>query len=142
MSTKINLESGDVYLKPQFYSKDEVIANELKTYNNYLLKWLRFDMGKKHYEIIQPTDIKEWLVIGDDASVSVDKDKMSSWVEDFCLKYKTVGKTRSFKSHTGEILQVSGGDYGWQIDYSQTVDQIYNAITAESKEAGCHCLFK
>ena len=53
----------------------------------------------------------------------------------FCLKYKTVGKTRSFKSHTGEILQVSGGDYGWQIDYSQTVDQIYNAITAESKEA-------
>lgn len=135
LSTKINLESGDVYLKPQFYSKDEVIANELKTYNNYLLKWLRFDMGKKHYEIIQPTDIKEWLVIGDDASVSVDKDKMSSWVEDFCLKYKTVGKTRSFKSHTGEILQVSGGDYGWQIDYSQTVDQIYNAITAESKEA-------
>lgn len=109
MSTKINLESGDVYLKPQFYSKDEVIANELKTYNNYLLKWLRFDMGKKHYEIIQPTDIKEWLVIGDDASVSVDKDKMSSWVEDFCLKYKTVGKTRSFKSHTGEILQVSVG---------------------------------
>ena len=135
LSTKVNLEKGDVYLKPQFYSNDEAITKELKTYNNYLLKWIRFDMGKKHYETIQPTDIKEWLIIGDDASVSVDKDKMSSWVESFCLKYKTVGKTRSFKSHTGEILQVSGGDYGWQIDYSQTVEQIYNAITAESKEA-------
>ena len=27
-------------------------------------------------------------------------------------------------SHTGEVLEVSGGDYGWQIDYSQTVDQV------------------
>ena len=54
---------------------------------------------------------------------------MAQWVEKFCLKYKTVGKTRKFKSHTGEVLEVSGGDYGWQIDYSQTVDQVYKALT-------------
>ena len=56
------------------------------------------------------------------------KKRWHQWVEDFCLKYKTVGKTRRFKSHTGEVLQVSGGDYGWQIDYSQTVDQVYKAV--------------
>lgn len=63
MSTKINLESGDVYLKPQFYSKDEVIANELKTYNNYLLKWLRFDMGKNTMKSFNQQILKNgWLL--------------------------------------------------------------------------------
>ncbi|MBS7125375.1 MAG: peptidoglycan binding domain-containing protein, partial [Coprobacillus sp.] len=76
-----------------------------------------------------PKDIKNWLVINDDATVSIDQEKMSQWVEKFCLKYKTVGKTRKFKSHTGEVLEVSGGDYGWQIDYSQTVDQLYKVLS-------------
>ena len=36
-------------------------------------------MGEKHYEInFNLTDIKDWLVIGDDASVSVDQEKMAS----------------------------------------------------------------
>ena len=59
---------------------------------------------------------------------------MAQWVEKFCLKYKTVGKTRKFKSHTGEVLEVSGGDYGWQIDYSQTVDQVYKALTENNTQ--------
>lgn len=85
-------------------------------------------MGEKHYETISHKEIKDWIVIGDDASVSIDQEKMAQWVKKFCLKYKTVGKTRKFKSHTGEVLEVSGGDYGWQIDYSQTVDQVYKAL--------------
>lgn len=60
---------------------------------------------------------------------------MAQWVEKFCLKYKTVGKTRKFKSHTGEVLEVSGGDYGWQIDYSQTVDQVYKALTENNTQS-------
>ena len=112
MENKIKEESGLKFLFPQ---NDTVVKfDDTKFYRDYFNKLPE----AKGVDFI-----------------SVDKDKMSSWVEDFCLKYKTVGKTRSFKSHTGEILQVSGGDYGWQIDYSQTVDQIYNAITAESKEA-------
>ena len=91
-------------------------------------------MGEKHYETISPKEIKDWIVIGDDASVSIDQEKMAQWVEKFCLKYKTVGKTRKFKSHTGEVLEVSGGDYGWQIDYSQTVDQVYKALTENNTQ--------
>ena len=92
-------------------------------------------MGEKHYETISPKEIKDWIVIGDDASVSIDQEKMAQWVEKFCLKYKTVGKTRKFKSHTGEVLEVSGGDYGWQIDYSQTVDQVYKALTENNTQS-------
>lgn len=30
-------------------------------------------MGEKHYETISPKEIKDWIVIGDDASVSIDR---------------------------------------------------------------------
>ena len=135
LKTKVNLDKANVYLKPKYVQTDKEVLNELSQYNNYLCRWVRFDMGEKHYETISPKEIKDWIVIGDDASVSIDQEKMAQWVEKFCLKYKTVGKTRKFKSHTGEVLEVSGGDYGWQIDYSQTVDQVYKALTENNTQS-------
>ena len=135
LKTKVNLDKANVYLKPKYVQTDKEVLNELSQYNNYLCRWVRFDMGEKHYETISPKEIKDWIVIGDDASVSIDQEKMAQWVEKFCLKYKTVGKTRKFKSHTGEVLEVSGGDYGWQIDYSQTFDQVYKALTENNTQS-------
>lgn len=135
LKTNINLNKAAVYLKPKYTQSDKEITEELNQYNNYLCRWIRFDMGEKHYETITPKELKEWLIVNDDATVSIDQEKMSQWVEKFCLKYKTVGKTRKFKSHTGEELEVSGGDYGWQIDYSQTVDQVSKAISENNTQS-------
>ena len=134
LKTNIDLDKANIYLKPKYTQNDSAIIKELNQYNNYLYRWIRYDMTEKHYETVTPKDIKNWLVINDDASVSIDQEKMSQWVEKFCLKYKTVGKTRKFKSHTGEVLEVSGGDYGWQIDYSQTVDQLYKVLSKKNPQ--------
>lgn len=134
LKTNIDLDKANIYLKPKYTQNDSAIIKELNQYNNYLYRWIRYDMTEKHYETVTPKDIKNWLVINDDATVSIDQEKMSQWVEKFCLKYKTVGKTRKFKSHTGEVLEVSGGDYGWQIDYSQTVDQLYKVLSKKNPQ--------
>ena len=60
---------------------DKEVLNELSQYNNYLCRWVRFDMGEKHYETISPKEIKDWIVIGDDASVSIDQEKMAQWLK-------------------------------------------------------------
>ncbi len=31
---------------------------KLSQYNNYLCRWVRFDMGEKHYEIFPPKKLK------------------------------------------------------------------------------------
>lgn len=142
LKTKINLDKANVYLKPKYTQNDSAVIKELNQYNNYLYRWIRYDMTEKHYETITPKDIKDWLVINNDATVSIDQEKMSQWVEKFCLKYKTVGKTRKFKSHTGEVLEVSGGDYGWQIDYSQTVDQVYKALSKKNSKSDVDAYIK
>lgn len=134
LTDSINLDKESVYLEPTIVKDSDTIEQELATYNKYVLKWIQWDMGEDHYETITPNDIKDWIIIGTDGSVDVDKDKMAEWVEEFCLKYKTVGKTRSFKSHTGAIIEVSGGDYGWQLNYNQTVEDAYNAIKADTEQ--------
>ena len=142
LKTNINLDKANIYLKPKYTQNDSAIIKELNQYNNYLCRWIRYDMTEKHYETVTPKDIKNWLVINDDATVSIDQEKMSQWVEKFCLKYKTVGKTRKFKSHTGEVLEVSGGDYGWQIDYSQTVDQLYKVLSKKNPQSDVEAYIK
>lgn len=129
LKTTIDLENGKVYAKPKYTTEDQEIKDQLKTYNMYLLKWISWDMGENKIETLTPEDIKDYLYITSNAKVKVNKDKLSKWIEEFCLKYKTVGKTRDFKTHSGKIIKISGGDYGWRIDYKKTVEQAYQEIT-------------
>lgn len=135
LSKTVDLNSTSAYLKPSITSDSDIIKKQLQTYNQYLLNWVQWDMGENHYETITPQNIKDWIVIHDDGSVDIDKEKLSDWVETFCKKYKTVGCTRSFKSHTGAMIQVSGGDYGWQLNYDQTLEDAYNAIKDDTKQS-------
>lgn len=135
LAKSVDLDQQDVYMKPTITSHSDLIEKQLQTYNQYLLNWIKWDMGKDHYETITPQDIKEWIVINQDGSVDIDKEKLSNWIETFCKKYKTVGITRSFKSHTGATIQVSGGDYGWQLNYDQTLEDAYQAIKANTKQS-------
>lgn len=122
----------DVYKKPKYISTDEVIEKELETYNAYLLNWITWDMGEGVQETITPEDIKEWLYITKKANVKIDKEALSQWIETFCLKYKTQETTRTFTTHDGETIQVEGGDYGWRINYADTITQAIKAIRQDN----------
>ncbi len=118
----------DAYKKPKYTSEDEVIQQELETYNSYLLNWITWDMGEDVQETITPEEIKDWLYVTKKANVKIDKEALSQWIETFCLKYKTQGITRTFTTHDGETIQVEGGDYGWRMDYTETISQTIKAI--------------
>lgn len=122
----------DVYKKPKYTSEDEVIQKELETYNAYLLNWITWDMGEGVQETITPEDIKDWLYITKKANVRIDKEALSQWIEEFCLKYKTQETTRNFTTHDGETIQVAGGDYGWRINYTETVTQAIQVIRQDN----------
>jgi lipoprotein-anchoring transpeptidase ErfK/SrfK len=136
LNTNVTLEDGKVYKTPKYTSSDKEVQEELTTYNMYLLKWITWDMGEGSTETITPEDIKDWITVNKDkATVSINKDKMSEWIETFCLKYKTVGKTRNFTTHSGKTIQISGGDYGWRLDYDKTVEQAYKALKEKVKSS-------
>lgn len=135
ISPQIDLNDSNKYTNVYKKSSEKDIKKLkklLKKYNNFLLNWINWDMGEGVYESITPDNIKDWISINDEDKVILDKDKMSEWVEDFCLKYKTVGKKRNFTTHSGQVIEISGGDYGWRLDYDKIVEQVYDIISEET----------
>lgn len=136
LEDEVNLEDTEkypnAYKKPKYTSQDEVVKKELETYNAYLLNWITWDMGEGMQETITPDDIKNWLSVTKKGKVKIDRESLSQWIEEFCLKYKTQGTTRDFTTHDGEKIKVEGGDYGWCINYTETVSQALKAIKKDN----------
>ncbi len=117
----------EVYEKPEVTSSDEALIQERDAYNEAALRYVSWNMEEGVTEQITPQKIIKWITYKD-GKIVYDEEKVAAWVESFCLKYKTVGKTRSVKCHTGEKIKVAGGDYGWQMDYQNTVEQAKKAL--------------
>ncbi len=127
---ELNLEEKDVYETPEITSESQEIQDTIEAYNNVALRYITWNMGEGVKEQITPVQISKWITYKN-GKVKYDNDAIADWVEAFCLKYKTVGKTRTIKSHTGKNVKIKGGDYGWQLDYEKTLKQAKKALKQE-----------
>lgn len=115
----------DVYKKPGLYKDDAELEQMQKTYNQLLLHWIQWDMGNNVKETLSPEVLKDCIKVDTKKhTVKLQMSKVTKWLEAFCLKYKTQGIARTFKTHSGKKIKVSGGDYGWRIDYDKVLSQV------------------
>lgn len=133
MDTTINLSNTakypNVYKVPRITSEDKELVSQLEQSNSAVSRYIQWNMGKGQTEQITPAEIAQW-VTWKNGKLKYDKAAIENRVEKFCLKYKTVGKTRTLITHKNKRVKVAGGDYGWQIDYEKTVKQTMNALKA------------
>lgn len=120
-------EYPDIYKTPKLTSNDDELQNALTLCNNAALRYITWNMGEGVKEQITPTEISKWITYKN-GKIKYDNDAITDWVEGFCLKYKTVGKNRKIKAHNGKTVTIVGGDYGWQLDYEQTLAQAKKAL--------------
>lgn len=129
--TEMDLTDGeaypDIYKAPSVLSDNEELQKELQAYNYAALRYIVWDMGDDMKEQITPVELSMWIRY-ENGSVKYDNDAVQKWVELFCLKYKTVGRNRMITSHTGKKVEIRGGDYGWQLNYDETLKQTKKAI--------------
>lgn len=105
-------------------SLEEKIASMQITY--------RFD---DNTETLDGTTIADWLITLGDGSVSVNEAPAKEYVAGLASKYDTFGRNRSFKTHNGEQITVTGGDYGYWMDRVSTRQElIAQILTGESAE--------
>jgi hypothetical protein len=117
----------DIYKAPSVTEEDEELQTALDVCNNAALRYITWNMGKGVKEQITPEEISQWITYKN-GKVKYDNEAIADWVEAFCLKYKTVGKTRTIKDHNGKKVKIYGGDYGWQMDYEKTLSQTKKAL--------------
>ncbi len=90
---------------------------------------------------IDKATIAGWLYIDpEDFSPKLDKDVLSSWVDEATQGMNTVGTQRSWTRQDGKACSVSGGTYGWKVDTSSLADTVYDTMSkgnAESIDIPC-----
>ena len=120
--------ADQVYKKPKFYSTDDVLQTQLEQFNQYVLTWITWTSEEGITFSLTPEEIKDWLHPTKKGKVKLDQTALKQWIEERCLEYKTQGKTRTFTTHDKRKIKVAGGDYGWRIDYDNTVQQALKRI--------------
>ena len=117
----------DMYKKPSITSESSEIKDEINAMNAAVVRWIRWNIADGVVERVTPAIISKWVTYKDN-KVVYDTQSIRDWMEVLCLKYKTLGGTRTFKSHTGKNVEITGGDYGWCLDYEQMVSQLDSAL--------------
>lgn len=86
-------------------------------------------------ETLDGTTLTGWIETSADGRVSVDEEKAKQYVADLASKHDTFGRNRSFTTHDGKQITVSGGDYGYWMDRVSTRQELIAMIlTGESGE--------
>ncbi len=65
------------------------------------------------------------------SAVVYNTEAVTAYVASLAEQYDTYGKDREFKTHSGDTVTVSGGNYGWQMDQEATAASLIETLKAE-----------
>lgn len=123
----INLEEKGVYIKPKYGKDSEEVLRTKEELNNMLNTNLNYSFGGKNLTL-DKNEINDWFSVDKDMNININKKKVANYVYKIALQYNTKGKIRSFKTSTGKIVNVSGGNYGYSVDQAEEVKKIISSI--------------
>ena len=124
---EIDLEKAGCYTKPNYNSNSKEVIDAKAIMDKYVSSKITLKILDKS-QYIDGNTISQWLTLDESYNVGLDKTKITSYINNFTSSYNTVGKTRSFKASLGNIVNVSGGDYGRKINNTGYVDEVVSAI--------------
>ncbi len=130
---EINLEEIECYEKPKYTVASKEVVNAKNTLDKYIGSVITHKFGDNK-EVLNGDSIHNWLDIDKNFKVSINEEKVREYVNSLSIKYDTYGATRNFKTSIGTTVNVSGGNYGWLINYSEETETLINAIKDGKKE--------
>ena len=85
-------------------------------------------MAKSVAAEVDATLISQWIVLDENLDATLDRDAMTSWVDELGDQCDTVGSTRTYTRVDGKVCTVSGGTYGWEIDHDGLMDLVTDGV--------------
>lgn len=116
-------------------SKKEELQQEATQKNNqaildkYRNMSVTYEFGTQT-EVLDADTIISWITVGDDGSITVDQNSVSSYVSNLASKYNTRYIARTFTAADGEVINFSAGsvEYGYTIDQDAECKQLTSDI--------------
>ncbi len=135
----LQMEAGveigeDELLRPDVLAGDKKLAAAIDEANAMLDTDLQLRIGGIDWLEVGSKQVAKWVKLGKDVKPTIDEDALRAWAGKKVAATNTVGTTRTFKTPRGDSVSVSGGSYGWIIDYEPFLKELTKAI--EDKETG------
>ena len=89
--------------------------NEKEALDKYTASTVTYEKLKVPMRNLTQPKILDMLSISDDGNVNIDDAKVTKYVQQLASKYNTFGRKRSFKTSSGDTIEIGGGDYGWVV---------------------------
>ncbi len=133
--TELDLDEEGLYVEPEVRSDDETLVTEKEKVDLWLSSVITFDFEDDRVYTVDQDVICDWLVCDDSGSYDLDEEAVTEWVKtQLAYKTDTFGLTHEFTTHSGEVITLTGGDYGWCIARSDTAEKIIEAVKEGSQE--------
>ncbi len=115
--------SDTCYESPNVLSTDPSLQATTDQLDSYMASTITYDIADAD-EKLTSSDILKMLQIDDNGNVTVSDDAIASYVQHLASTYNTYGDKREFTTSKGDVVEVSGGDYGWVIAKAKEIEQI------------------
>lgn len=119
----LTLSNSDLE-QPKIFSDDKRLAEAAEKANEMLKADITLKLGDIEASHITSEVSIKWVKLGDDFSVTFDKEAMEKWAEELATSFDTIGSTRQWTRPDGKECEVSGGDYGWEVDHEALISLI------------------
>lgn len=115
--------TDDDYENPQYTGESAEVTDAMATIEKYIGAVITYEvMGEK--ETIDTGQMLKFIYVDEDYRVIFDDDEIAQYVQSLADKYNTYADVRSFKTSSGDTIEIGGGDYGWVVDKDGEAEQI------------------
>lgn len=125
----LNLEEENCYENPKYTTKSPELAEAKDKLDKYVKTNITYTIGDNTVKLGGDT-ISKWLGVDNNLNAIINENKVNAYVTNLAKTYNTYGKTRDFKTTSGAIVQVKGGDYGWAISIPNETQALITDIKA------------
>ena len=123
----LSLESAGVYQAPSILKEDPALVALCSEMNKYAGVTVTYRFGDAT-EVLNGDRIKEWLIINEDYTITLNPEMVAGYVEELAITYDTYNKAKTLKTSYGPTIEIRGGNYGWRINRKAEAEALIEVI--------------
>lgn len=127
LANEFNVLESDIFVQPAFKTDSPEIVDTYETANRYLSAAITYDVGRE--VIVDRELISEWMTIDEALNIQINEAQVTKWLNEFIGTVNTgafegyhpitAGAERTFRSHDGRDITVTGGYFGWIVNQEE-----------------------
>lgn len=127
MNTSLDLQKAECYTKPSYTASSQKTVDTQNLLNTYASVNITYIIGTEQI-IINSAQICAWMSVDNELNILFNKNKIQSFVNNLEDISSSITYKRNFKTTSGDIVTITGGNYGRYMSFAKENDFIISTI--------------